>query len=182
MEIPFVLRGVAGRVVVDYASNDDPQALGCRPDTVGYPRCRATVDYPFRGYGSLMGWIQLVRSDDNESRGERFEIDPLEFFGDQDYPFCWLGLAPPLFDAPSRSPRLDMKWQAHSFLCVPDDIGNGLEALPMLGFSWGFRCAGGEIELEPPALLGGEAWDQHLGTLAERHARWHFSPGLADVS
>ena len=39
-------------------------------------------------------------------RGERFEMDPLAFLGDLPHPFCWLGLNPTLFDAPSRSPRV----------------------------------------------------------------------------
>lgn len=182
MEIPFVLNGVDGRVHVTYERVEDPEAVGCPPNSTGYPLCRATIDYPFRGYGSLMGWIQLVRSDDNHSGGERFEMDPLEFLGEQEHPFCWLGLAPTLFDAPSRPDRADMHWRAHTFLCVPDDVGNGLEARPMLGFSWGFTAAGGEIELEPPALLGDADWDEHLTTLAERHPAWLFAPGLADLS
>jgi hypothetical protein len=74
-----------------------------------------------------------------------------------------------------------MDWTAHSFLCVPDDVGSGLEARPMLGFSWGFRVAAGEITLDPPTILTAADWDEHLETLRERHPAWHFSPGLADV-
>jgi hypothetical protein len=182
MEIPFVLNGLAGRVLVDYRRNDDPASVGCPPETAGYPICMATVDRPFRGYDSVMGWVQLVRSDDNESGGERFEMDPLAFLGDLPHPYCWLGLNPTLFDAPSRSPRVDMDWTAHSFLCVPDDVGNGLEARPMLGFSWGFVARGGEIDLVSPQVLDGSAWDGHLDTLRERHPGWHFAAGLADLS
>ena len=75
-----------------------------------------------------------------------------------------------------------MDWSAHSFLCVPDDVGNGLEARPMLGFSWGFVVRGGEISLVPPAALSDADWDAHLDTLTERHPSWHFAPGLADLS
>jgi len=182
MELPFVLNGVAGLVRVDYRRNDKPASVGCQPDTVNYPTCAATVERPLRGYDSLMGWIQLVRSDDNESQGERFEMDPLAFLGDQAHPYCWLGLNLTLFDAPSRSPRVDMDWMAHSFLCIPDDVGNGLEARPMLGFSWGFLARGGEITLVPPEVLDGAAWDEHLNTLRGRHPGWYFAPGLADLS
>ena len=63
-----------------------------------------------------------------------------------------------------------------------DDVGNGLEARPMLGFSWGFLARGGEITLVEPTLLDGAAWDGHLDTLRERHPAWHFSTGLADLS
>jgi len=181
MEIPFVLRGVDGRVVVSYERNVHPETVGCPPDTRDFPICTATVEYPFRGYDSLLGWIQLVRSTDNLSGGARFETDPLSFLGDLTHPFCWLGLNPTLFDAPARSPRIDMAWTAHSFLCVPDDVGNGLEARPMLGFSWGFRAADGEIALDPPTMLTPAAWDEHIDTLGEKHPAWHFSRGFADV-
>ncbi|RYC10452.1 hypothetical protein [Nocardioides zhouii] len=182
MELPFVLNGVSGVVRVDHRRNSDPASVGCQPDTVDYPICTATIERPFRGYDSLMGWVQLVRSDDNVSGGERFEMDPLAFLGDQSHPYCWLGLNPTLFDAPSRPGRIDMDWMAHSFLCVPDDVGSGLEARPMLGFSWGFVARGGEITLVPPVQLGDADWDQHLDTLRGKHPGWHFSPGLADLS
>jgi len=182
MEIPFVHNGVAGRVHVGYRRNTDPATVGCPPETEGYPICTATVDRPFRGYDSLMGWVQLVRSDDNESGGRRFEMDPLAFLGDLPHPYCWLGLNPTLFDAPSRSPRVDMDWLAHSFLCVPDDVGNGLEACFVLGFSWGFVARGGEIALVPPEALDGSAWDTHLDTLRTRHPGWHFSSIIAGSS
>lgn len=182
MEIPFTLRGVAGRVLVSYARNATPESVGCPPETRDYPICTATVEYPFRGYDSLMGWVQLVRSDDNVSAGERFELDPLAFLGDLPHPYCWLGLNPTLFDAPSRSPRIDMNWTAHSFLCVPDDVGNGLEARPMLGFAWGFRALGGEITLEPPTILDGTSWDEHAGALASAYPAWRFPPGFADLA
>lgn len=147
MEIPFALRGQPGHVVVDCAPNVHPERVGCPPEARDYPVCTATVDYPFLGYDSLMGWVQLVRSDDNVSGGERFEVDPLAFLGALPHPYCWLGLNPILFDAPSRSPRFEMTWTAHSFLCVPDDVGNGLEVRALLGFAWGFRCEDGHITL-----------------------------------
>ena len=182
MDIPFSLRGVDGRVVVDYRRNDTPADVGCPEETAGYPICTATIERPFRGYDSLMGWVQLVRSDDNVSGGAAYEMDPLAFLGDQAHPFCWLGLNPTLFDAPSREGRPDMDWRAHSFLCVPDDVGNGLEARAMLGFSWGFAARGGDITLVEPEVLDGSAWDGHLETLRAKHPGWHFSPGFADLA
>ncbi len=81
MELPFVLNGVPGVVRVDHRRNTEPVSVGCQPDTVDYPICTASVERPLRGYDSVMGWVQLVRSDDNESGGELFEMDPLEFLG-----------------------------------------------------------------------------------------------------
>jgi hypothetical protein len=57
-----------------------------------------------------MGWVQFVRSSDNRSKGREFELDPLVFLGDLPHPFCWLGISPLLFDAPSRSGRDDLDW------------------------------------------------------------------------
>lgn len=181
MEIPFTLKGVDGRVTVDCARNLNPELVGCPPETRDYPLCTATIEYPNRGYDSLMGWIQLVRSNDNDSAGERFEIHPLAFLGDLPHPYCWLGLNPTLFDAPSRAPRIDMSWTAHSFLCVPDDVGNGLEARAMLGFAWGFRAKDEQITLETPKVLDDSGWNEHIGELAKKYPLWHFAPGFADL-
>lgn len=181
MEIRFVLKGVEGRVVVTFERNVRPETLGCPPETRDFPACTATVDYPMRGYDSLLGWVQLVRSDDNLSAGEHFEIDPLAFLGDLPHPYCWLGINPTLFDAPSRSPRKDMTWIAHSFLCVPDDVGNGLEAQAMLGFAWGFKVMDDQITLDPPVQLDGSAWNQHVASLSRDFPAWRFPPGFADL-
>jgi hypothetical protein len=179
VDIAFELRGIAGQVSVTCSRNDRPELVGCGPEAAGFPRCHATVDYPAQGYDAVLGWVQLVRSDDNGSRGRSFEIDPLDFLGDVPHPFCWIGLAPRLFDAPSRTPRLDLDWAAHSFLCVPDaGTDDGLEVHALLGFSWGFRIRDEEVQLVPPTPLGAEEWDQHVGVLAERYPAWRFISGF----
>jgi len=140
MDISFVLRGIEGHVSVTYSRKDQPALVGSDPDASGFPMCHSTVDYPARGFEAVLGWIQLVRSDDNASQGRAFEIDPLGFLGDVPHPFCWIGLSPQLFDAPSRSRRHDLDWTAHTFPCVPDGVSDaGLEVHALLGFAWGFR-------------------------------------------
>ena len=52
------------------------------------------------------------------------------------------GLAPTLFDAPSRDHRDDLDWLAHAFLAHTPLGTNAVEAV--LGFSWGFTFRGGE--------------------------------------
>ncbi len=179
MDIEFVLRGIEGHVSITYARNDDPALVGSSPESAGFPTCDATVDYPARGYDAVLGWVQLVRSDDNASRGDEFEIDPIEFLGDVPHPFCWIGLRPHLFDAPSRAPRRDLDWAAHSFLCVPDGGADaGLEVHALLGFAWGFRIRGEEIHLVPPTRLGPTEWDQHRDGLAARYPAWRFIEGF----
>jgi len=181
MDIMFVLLGTTGHVSVTYSRNDRPDLVGSSVESSGFPMCRATVDYPAQGYDALLGWVQLVRSDDNTSQGRAFEIDPLDILGDVPHPFCWIGLSPRLFDAPSRSPRRDLDWVAHSFLCVPDgSVAEGLEVHALLGFAWGFRIHKEEIHLVPPTQLGSTDWDQHVDILAARYPSWRFIGGFRE--
>jgi hypothetical protein len=181
MDITFALRGIEGRVYVMYSRNGRPELVGSSAQSSGFPMCHATVDYPAQGYDALLGWVQLVRSDDNTSQGRAFEIDPLDILGDVPHPFCWIGLSPGLFDAPSRSPRRDLDWAAHSFLCVPDgSVDAGLEVHALLGFAWGFRVRNEEIHLVPPTLLGPTEWDQHVDVLATRYPSWRFIGGFRE--
>jgi hypothetical protein len=179
MDLDFSLRGITGRVSVTYERNDRPELVGSGPDSAGFPRCHAAVDYPARGYDAVLGWVQLVRSDDNRSGGREFEIDPLAFLGDLPHPFCWIGLEPQLFDAPSRSPIADLDWMARSFLCVPDGGGDaGYEVHALTGFDWGFRARGGAVDLVPPSLLAAQDWDDHLEVLEALYPSWRFVPGF----
>jgi hypothetical protein len=179
MDLAFSLRGISGLVHVTYSRNERPEQVGAGADAAGFPYCHASVVYPAEGYDAVLGWVQLVRSDDNASGGRDFEIDPLDFLGDVPHPFCWIGLEPQLFDAPSRSPRRDMDWLAHSFLCVPDadaEAGAGVQALT--GFSWGFRVRDEVITLTPPERLGHLDWDRHTTALAANHPTWRFVSGF----
>lgn len=179
MELPFALRGLEGRITVAYAANAKPERMGAPPAAAGFPRCHATVVYPAHGYDAVLGWVQLVRSDDNRSLGRDFEIDPLDFLGELPHPFCWVGLNPQLFDAPSRSPRRDMAWTAHSFLCVPDGGDGGrFDVHALAGFSWGFQVRDLRITLVPPVALGPADWDGHLEHLSARYPTWRFAEGF----
>ena len=179
MNIDFVLRGIQGHVSVVVSRNDEPELIGSGPASLGFPTCDATVAYPARGYNALLGWVQLVRSDDNVSHGSEFEIDPLDFLGDVPHPFCWIGLRPHLFDAPSRSPKADLDWVARSFLCVPDEGSDDrTEVHALLGFSWGFSIRDDEIRIDAPALLTPADWDEHRHALAAQYPAWRFVPGF----
>lgn len=83
--------------------------------------------------------VQLVRSTDNESSGEQFEIDPFALFGDAPSPYCWFGIELTLFDAPSRPEILPSEWVAHSFLGTTPMAevmdGNPRRVVPVLGLS-----------------------------------------------
>lgn len=178
MDVDFSLRGSPGRIQVTYRRNDDPALVGSGPGSAGFPWCHASVDFPAQGYDAVLGWVQLVRSDDNASRGAEYEIDPLAFLGDVPHPFCWLGLAPQLFDAPSRSPLSDMTWRARSFLCVPDGEPGAMEVHALTGFGWGFDVRGSDIALVEPYALEPQDWDSHLPTLTGLYPAWRFEPGF----
>ena len=119
MDWLFRLAWATGTVEVECIPNDDPDEYGTPvSEAVGFPVCTATVRYPRRGYNAMFGWVQLVRSTDNASAGERFEMDPFGLFADAPSPYCWFGTEPTLFDAPSRPARVPIEWLAYSFLAT----------------------------------------------------------------
>ena len=174
MQLDFTLHGHKGSVAVVIEPNDDPEALGCAPYARGFPVCTAMVRYPARGYLGALGWIQLVRSTES---GARFEPDPLEALGRLPHPFCWFGIEPTLFDAPSRPGRFRMHWTAHSFLCT---IADPPHVRAILGFAWGFAIADEAIALDAAAKLDQSAWDAHLPLLRTEYPAWRFAPGYED--
>jgi hypothetical protein len=86
VHVHFEWEGSSGEVIIDCVPNGDPVALGCPPESADYPACTASVRFPPVGYRGLLGWVQLVRSTDNASEGERFEMDPLLLFFDAPSP------------------------------------------------------------------------------------------------
>ena len=183
----FVWKGEKGSIQVECVANDDPQFWGCWHATArGFPVCTASVEYPARGYRSLLGWVQLVCSTDNESAGAAFELDPFALFGDAPSPYCWYGQEPTLFDAPSRPVRKPLDWVAHSFLAAtPLDGVAKLQprrVVPIVGFSWGFTDSGSVVSLHDLAVLPERAWDAHLELLRHTYPLWVFSPSHAEQS
>ncbi len=179
MRAEVVWDDVQGQIDVVVVRNDDPESIGCESFARGFPVCTATVDYPDRGYRSLFGWVQLVRSTDNGSGGTEFEVDPFALFGDAPSPYCWYGTAPTLFDAPSRTSRSNMRWVAHSFLAATPLrevlLGNGRMVRPLVGFSWGFQVLDGDVALHDVTLLDARRWTTHVETLQVRYPFWRFA-------
>ena len=176
LELDFVHLGEPGRVSVTCEPNDDPPSVGKGAEAQGFPMCTATIEFPGRGYRSMLGWIQLVRSTDNASSGTAFDMDPARFFEDSPAPFCFYGFAPIFFDAPSRDDRRPLDWLAHAFLAfVPRDRGATKAAVPLVGFSWGFRIDTREaITLAPMAQLSVRDWLGHVPYLETTYPAWQF--------
>ena len=188
MEIPFTYQGSQGRVIVLQERTLEPAILGARQPAIGLANCKATVEFPAGGYLGLLGWIQLVCSTDNSSRGRQFEMDPFDPF-DLDKqapsPYCWYGINPTLFDAPSREKRVDLDWLAHSFLAASPLRGqrhltsplreDRRIVTPLLGFSWGFHIFDEKnIELKPITVLTTADWKSHLPYFRKSYKKWQF--------
>jgi hypothetical protein len=183
MEIPFSHQGHNGRVVVSVEKTIEPARLGARDGAIGLASCTATIEFAGRGYLQLLGWVQLVRSTDNSFQGEKFEMDPFDPFKLYERapsPYCWYGILPTLFDAPSRDERIRLDWVAHSFLASSPLRGERRIVTPLLGFSWGFHVADdGHVTLDPITSLTVADWESHLPYLRDCYTEWRFTEMLA---
>ena len=184
LDVQFSWRTEDGIVRASCAPNTDPDRWGCWwPTAEGFPVCTATVDHPEHGYRSMFGWVQLVRSTDNESAGSRFELDPFALFGDAPSPYCWYGQHPVLFDAPSRAERRPLEWEAHSFLATTplDEVMSApRRVVPLAGFSWGFTDDGlSSVTLHDLRVLGDDDWARHVDLLRQTYPAWRFAEGIA---
>src|SRR5207302_2556838 len=181
LELPFKHREYSGFVHVTVEPNLDPARWGFStllpPEqfemAVGFPICRATVNYSGEGYFSLFGWVQLVCSGPPGS--SEWELDPLVLLSALDLPFAFFGLAPTLFDAPVRRDRTAvLHWTAHSFLCaVPGPVGEHI-VTPVAAFRWGFQLRDGDISIEGPSALAVSAWNEHRPMLTRAYPSWTF--------
>jgi hypothetical protein len=183
----FEWRGLTGSVQVECVPNDDPVRYGTTAsEALGFPVCTATVRYPRRGYNAMFGWVQLVRSTENRSGGQHFEMDPFELFGDVGSPYCWYGTEPTLFDAPSRPDRAPIEWVAYSFLATTpiDEViqGGPRRVVPLLGFEWGFdiRTEAPIVEVRAVASIGSSEWAAQLPILRAEYPSplWTFADAM----
>jgi hypothetical protein len=179
MDIEFWHDGELGLVSVSCVPNKDPSAFGKGEDARGLPVCTATIEHPGRGYRAFFGWVQLVRSTDNAFGGQAFEVDPTPPLEDSPTPYCWYGLKPVLFDAPSRDRGLRLEWLAHSFLGFTPLDDEARKVAPLLGFSWGFVISdGGGVTLMPVRRLMAGDWDAHLPYLRRGYPEWEFAAAV----
>ena len=176
LALPFRWAGMEGEVRVEIRPNDDPAALGCEEFARGFPVIRATIAPVSQGYADMLGWVQLV---DDSWHGGGFHLDGFEPFGLLPHPFSYYGVSPTLFDAPHYDGE-SFDFLAHTFLC---GLGGELlefrhEARAVLGFSWGCRKRGPQIDLLQPEALAPAHWDSHRDLLARRCPGWAFAPGF----
>ena len=128
--IPFELRGLPGRVDIDYLVNDDPARWGYPvlgldflvERSRGCPVVRATVEYPAEGYAAVMGWIQVVdhRAAPAIDSTVLVDVAPQMQAVDAGMPYFAFGVKPAFFDAPSTDDA-DYEFRAHAFLTASPD-------------------------------------------------------------
>ena len=176
-----------GTITVACIPNDDPGGYGTVGGAAayGFPVCTATVDYPRRGYRSMFGWVQLVRSTDDASGGEQFEPDPFALFGDAHSPYCFYGTEPILFDSPSRLARAPLAWLSYSFLATTpvDEVlaGNPRRVVPLVGFSWGFEVREDDsVALREVGALTTADWEAVVPVLRRQYPSplWTFADSM----
>lgn len=176
VHLAFSLGGLQGVVSIHLERNDDPASVGSSEGSAGLPMCTARVQPTSQGYNAMCGWIQLVRSTDNASGGQQFEMDPFGPFTDTGSPYAFYGLAATLFDAPGRETRDDLDWTAHAWLARTELNSRLVE--PVVGFSWGFSIRDQQPLLSAAGELAKSDWAQHVPPLLQRqHPGWAFEHG-----
>jgi hypothetical protein len=174
--IPFRARAGSGQVTVSVGEVADPTTVGHDSGAVGFPVCRASVDFSLDGYEGFVGWVQLNGAKTDAGPERVFELDPLEVFGGLETPFAFYGLSPQLFDAPyARDRSRYVDWLFHSFLCVAPTRPMAREVEAVVGFSWGFVMTDGDIAIVQPELLQPADWSGHIQALSELFPSWTFS-------
>jgi hypothetical protein len=172
--LPFAHNGVVGAITAVCEPNDHPALRGCAEGSLNLPFLTATIASKLSGYCAMVGWVQLVRSSDNASKGAAFEMDPFSLFAEVESPYCFYGHLPTLFDGPSRASRNDMSWIAHTFLAVSPVRPVARSVRPLAGFSWGFDIRAQHITFREPTALTENEWRDHLPVLRAAFPNWSF--------
>jgi hypothetical protein len=208
ISVPFTCREQRGKIDITLQPNNDPEhAWGLdlifthippsefQENFHGFPVVSAKVAFPepagpSPGYGSLFGWIQLIKADKADNPGE-WEIDIYPWAKDLRSPFSYWGHCPTAFDAPAKYLAEEddwARWRAQSFLCVLPDAGVSKRVVPVgAGFSWGFDIEMTEsgakdsgalkrkIVLQKVEVMDVEKeWSGRLPSLREWYPEWEF--------
>ena len=181
LEISFELsKRRSGTVNVSVEPDADPEQNGhliIWPDEdtskfLGFPECHATVRTTgLKGYGSMYGWIQMVKS---AASDDKWEMDPIPITKDLNTPFVWFGAEPSLYDGPSWWLSRDLDWICHSFLAYVGDGVISKDVTPILGFEWGYWMQVGKVYVKRLRQVDLGDWDEQLELLKSQHEGWIF--------
>jgi hypothetical protein len=181
--ITFTLRGITGRVRIEFEENTDParwgfDLLGLDFDAQaarGFPVVTAKVEYPAEGYRGHLGWLQVVIyaviRESERSTTEVVDVPPQ--LRDTTLPYLSFGIEPTLFDAPAIT-EPNVSWRARSFLVSTRDLLMTPNLDPVCGFAWGYEIQQGAIELVAPRACNKEDWSTATRVLRQRLPGWNF--------
>jgi hypothetical protein len=181
--LSFHLRGLKGRVRVQYDVNDDPTRWGYGRLGVGFdidaargfPVVEARVEYPGEGYAGFLGWIQVVRYWVGEQREPTVVApDVAPQMKESAMPYLSFGIAPVLFDAPAFTER-NVVWKAWSFLTQTPDLLMSRIVEPVCGFRWGYEISDGIPTVTPLAAAQRADWLDVMQELRAQLPNWTFS-------
>lgn len=184
--LPFTAHGIDGRILVDSASNHDPELIddafladGYGAEAcLGFPVVTAHIDYDGKGYRQLFGWIQVVTHIFSDSRRDPYcEIDQAEIAESGGPPFFPYGYLPMYHAAPVHPDHPDARWLAETFLTYP---AGEHEVQAVAGFSWGYDLSSGRPDRLPLAPLTAERWNAHLALLSKSSQLWNFRSGFGE--
>jgi hypothetical protein len=180
--IPFRLRGLDGRIVVDLEANKDPRRWGydllglpyAAEVAEGFPVVRASVSFAGEGYAAAMGWIQIVRYGTGEAE-DTVLVDLPPQLSEARMPYCYWGVCPSFFDAPSFAQE-GVTWVADAFLTVTPDALMTKIVQPVCGFRWGFKTSQNSSEFLPLEPTDVKAWYRARKILQDRYPDGEFLP------
>ena len=181
--IGFELRGIPGRVLIQFGANDDPDRWGYPllgldyPVELarGFPVIQAEVDYPAEGYAAVLSWIQLVWIKDLDGHEPKYQpVDLAPQLLGLELPYFSFGVRPVLFDAPSYDKAANVDWVAHSLLSFTPDCLMTRVVRPVCGFSWGYQLRGAALTLRHPQITTASDWEADLTLLRNAFPSWRF--------
>jgi hypothetical protein len=185
LRLGFLCRGVAGEITVRYGVNRDGARWGfpllgsaAVPETDGFPVCEATVVHPAEGYGSYLGWMQILDVADAATGNRESVLDLPPMYGGAVTPFICFGPQPRFFDAPavgSDEPTM-LDWTATTYLCGVGDVLMTAAVAPLAAFAWGFRYESGrDVQVHDVRPADPAVWTEHRAFLAGTLPRWGFA-------
>lgn len=121
-----------------------------------------------------MGWIQLIRYGGGEVGDEEVvEVDHPPQHSGAGTPYCYWGVCPSFFDAPSMTHE-GVTWVAEAFLTASPDALMTRTVQPICGFRWGYKTNRKPPEILPVEPVGLGDWAAARAALQERYPDWTF--------
>jgi len=179
LQIPFTAHRAKGHVDVQLWRNKTPASVGLDlvipgedlTACIGFPVFQATPSKSLQGYGTICGWIQVVKSSD---RRYLFNDVPLMLYG-VDTLFAFFGLNAIMFDAPGWTESRPVDWTATTFLFYLDDVELSKHIRPpVVAIRWGLNTQETPVKIKPLQEAPLTAWDDAVPFLRTHYPAWTF--------